>query len=118
MVGGNSSENKGYEMAKITFIQPDGSSMVVGAATGDSIMVAATAAGVDGIAAECGGSCMCATCHCLVVDGPVGALPEMEDAERDTLEFTADAMQDNSRLTCQISVTDALDGLILRVVGR
>ncbi|WP_108482398.1 2Fe-2S iron-sulfur cluster-binding protein [Oceaniglobus ichthyenteri] len=105
-------------MAKITFIQPDGSPLIVDAQPGDSVMVAATAAGVDGIAAECGGSCMCATCHCLVETGPIGALPEMEDAERDTLEFTAEQMQPASRLTCQITVSEALDGLVLRVVGR
>jgi 2Fe-2S ferredoxin len=105
-------------MARITFIQPDGSSRVVDATPGTTLMIAATTAGVAGIVAECGGSCMCATCHCLIVDGPVDALPAMEDAERDTLEFTAQAMQPASRLTCQIPVTPALSGLTLRVVGR
>ena len=50
--------------------------------------------------------------------GPADALPAMEDAERDTLEFTAAQMQEASRLTCQIQVTEALSGLTLRVVGR
>ncbi|MBE0413717.1 2Fe-2S iron-sulfur cluster-binding protein [Yoonia sp.] len=105
-------------MAQITFIQPDGSARVVDAPEGETLMIAATTAGVDGIVAECGGSCMCATCHCLVVSGPTEALPVMEDAERDTLEFTAQDMQDTSRLTCQIKATEALSGLTLRVVGR
>lgn len=105
-------------MARIIFIQPDGSEKTVEAAENATIMVAATGAGVDGIAAECGGSCMCATCHCLVEDDPAGALLPMEEAERDTLEFTASSMQENSRLTCQIIVTGALDGLRLRVVGQ
>lgn len=105
-------------MARITFIQPDGSAKVVEAAVGETLMIAATAAGVDGIVAECGGSCMCATCHCLILEGPTTALPAMEDAERDTLEFTAHEMQETSRLTCQIPVTETLSGLTLRVVGR
>jgi len=104
-------------MTKITFIEPSGNSREIDAADGQSVMLAATAAGVDGIAAECGGSCICATCHCLVVEAP-GGLPAMEDAERDTLEFTSDAMQEASRLTCQIEVTPALEGTIFQVVGH
>ncbi|MFW5654197.1 MAG: 2Fe-2S iron-sulfur cluster-binding protein [Roseicyclus sp.] len=105
-------------MVLITFIQPDGTEKTIEAAAGQSLMVAATASGVDGIAAECGGSCMCATCHCLVEAGPAAALPVMEDAERDTLEFTAEEMRENSRLTCQVPASPDLDGLTLRVVGR
>ena len=105
-------------MARITFIQPDGTEKVVEAVAGETLMIAATTAGVEGIVAECGGSCMCATCHCLILDGPADALPAMEDAERDTLEFTAAQMQQASRLTCQIRVTEALSGLTLRVVGQ
>lgn len=104
-------------MTKISFIEPSGNLREVEAADGQSVMLAATGAGVDGIAAECGGSCICATCHCLVVEAPAG-LPEMEDAERDTLEFTSDAMEDTSRLTCQIEVTPALDGAVFKVVGH
>lgn len=105
-------------MTQLIFVEPDGSEKRVNAAVGDNIMVAATAAGVIGLDAECGGSCMCATCHCLIEGGPIDALPPMGDAERDTLEFTAREMQDASRLTCQVPITDALDGLRLRVVGR
>lgn len=105
-------------MVSLTFIEPDGSRKTIDANVGDNIMVAATSAGVEGIDAECGGSCMCATCHCLVLEGPVDALEAMGDQESDTLEFTAEAMQDNSRLTCQVAVTEALDGLVLQVVGH
>lgn len=105
-------------MARITFIQPDGTEKVVEAVAGETLMIAATTAGVEGIVAECGGSCMCATCHCLILSGPTDALPAMEDAERDTLEFTAAQMQQSSRLTCQIRMTEALSGLTLRVVGQ
>ncbi|MCO5059439.1 MAG: (2Fe-2S)-binding protein [Rhizobiaceae bacterium] len=104
-------------MPKVTFIEPSGDRRTIEAAPGQSLMLAATGAGVDGIDAECGGSCICATCHCLVIEAP-GGLREMEDAERDTLEFTSDAMQENSRLTCQIEVTDALEGAVFQVVGH
>ena len=104
-------------MTKLTFIEPNGNRREIDVADGQSVMLAATGAGVDGIAAECGGSCICATCHCLVVEAP-GGLPEMDDTERDTLEFTSDAMEEASRLTCQIEVTPALDGAVFQVVGH
>lgn len=104
-------------MPKITFIEPSGNAREIEAAPGQSVMLAATAAGVDGIAAECGGSCVCATCHCLVIEAPGGIEP-IGEAERDTLEFTSDAMQASSRLTCQIAVTEALEGAVFQVVGH
>jgi 2Fe-2S ferredoxin len=104
-------------MTRLTFIEPSGARREVEATNGQSVMLAATGAGVDGIAAECGGSCICATCHCLVIEGADG-LPAMEDAERDTLEFTSDAMEERSRLTCQIEVAPGLDGAVFRVVGH
>ena len=105
-------------MTKLIFIEPSGDRREIEARPGDSIMIAATAAGIDGIAAECGGSCMCATCHCLVEGDTIDGLPPMEQDERDTLEFTAAERHDNSRLTCQVRVAPELDGLVLRVVGR
>ena len=104
-------------MVKLTFIEPTGHRREVQAEPGQSVMVAATAAGIAGIAAECGGSCVCATCHCRVLENRE-ALPEMEDAERDTLEFTSQEMGETSRLTCQIEVTPALDGVVFEVVGH
>lgn len=104
-------------MTKLIFIDPAGGRTEIEAADGQSVMLAATGAGIDGIAAECGGSCVCATCHCLVIEAP-GLLPGQEDAERDTLEFTSDAVQDNSRLTCQIEVSPSIAGTVFQVVGR
>jgi Ferredoxin len=104
-------------MVKLTFIEPSGNRREIEAAPGQSVMVAATAAGIAGIEAECGGSCVCATCHCRVIEG-ADALPEMEEAERDTLEFTSDEMGETSRLTCQIEVSDALEGAVFEVVGH
>ncbi|TNF21450.1 MAG: 2Fe-2S iron-sulfur cluster binding domain-containing protein [Rhodobacteraceae bacterium] len=105
-------------MIKLTFIEPSGTSRQIDAALGTSIMQAATAAGVQGIAAECGGACMCATCHCLVVEAPAAGLPEMTETERDVLEFTSEEMQETSRLTCQIAVAEDLAGTVFKVVGR
>lgn len=103
-------------MTKLIFIEPSGNRREIEATPGESVMQAATVAGVEGIDAECGGSCMCATCHCLVIEAP-GGLPAMESAEADTLEFTAEEMRDNSRLTCQIAVSDQIAGTVFQVMG-
>ena len=104
-------------MTKLVFIEPSGNRHEITATDGESVMHAATANGVVGIDAECGGSCMCATCHCLVLDSPT-TLPDMQSDEADTLEFTAEGMQDNSRLTCQVTVTPELDGVVFQVIGH
>lgn len=104
-------------MAKITFIQPDGSSQVVEATPGTTVMEAAKLHGVPGIVAECGGACACATCHVFVADewrDKTGAPSEMEE---DMLDFAFD-VRESSRLSCQIKVTDELDGLVLSVPAK
>jgi 2Fe-2S ferredoxin len=113
-MAGASFFNKGHIMPQITFIEADGTRRLVEAALGESLMQAATRANVAGIIGECGGSCMCATCHCFVEDGSEG-LAAPDTMERDTLEFVAKGVRDTSRLTCQIEATDALNGLVLRV---
>jgi len=105
-------------MITLTFIEPSGSSRDIQASVGESVMQAATAAGVTGIAAECGGACMCATCHCLVIEAPAGGLPEMEETEQDVLEFTSDEKEERSRLTCQILVDEHIAGTVFKVIGR
>lgn len=102
-------------MSEITFIEPGGAARTVTALSGESLMLTATRAGIDGIIGECGGSAMCATCHCYLEEG---TLPEPESLESDTIEFVALNAQPNSRLTCQIRATDALQGVILRVAPR
>ena len=104
-------------MTTLIFLEPSGARKTVTAKTNQSVMQAATAAGVEGIDAECGGSWMCATCHCLVLDAPVNLLEKQPD-EADTLEFVSDAGQESSRLTCQIIVTPDLDGTVFKVIGR
>lgn len=104
-------------MTKLIFIEPSGTRREIIAQDGDSVMQAATAHGVAGIDAECGGSCMCATCHCRVSSTP-NPLPEMQSDEADTLEFTAEQSHEDSRLTCQLTVTSDMDGTVFQVIGR
>ena len=104
-------------MAKITYIQPDGSQQSVEAQPGVTVMEAAKLNTVAGIEAECGGACACATCHVYVDEAwkdKVGAPAAMEE---DMLDFAFD-VRPESRLSCQIKVTAALDGLVLRVPGK
>jgi ferredoxin, 2Fe-2S len=106
-------------MVQVTFIEADGTSRTIAAKLGDPLMIAARNIGVRGIVAECGGSAMCATCHCYVISVAAGALPAPKPDEVDTIEFNANAPQDNSRLTCQITVTAALEGAVFQVAtGR
>jgi 2Fe-2S ferredoxin len=101
-------------MAKITFIEHNGKEHTVEAELGQTVMEAAVQNSVPGIAAECGGACACATCHVYVQEPwrePVGTPEPMEE---DMLDFAFD-VRDESRLSCQITVTEELDGLVVRV---
>lgn len=101
-------------MAKITFIQPDGTSQIVDAQPGVTVMEAAKLNSVAGIEAECGGACACATCHVYIDAGWTEKVGKPGDMEEDMLDFAFD-VRDESRLSCQIKVTPALDGLVLKV---
>ena len=104
-------------MAKITFIQPDGSQQIVTADNGTTVMEAAKRDSIAGIEAECGGACACATCH-VYVDGAWTAKTGKPAAmEEDMLDFAFD-VRPESRLACQIKVSDALDGLVVRVPAK
>jgi 2Fe-2S ferredoxin len=103
-------------MPKITFIEHDGTRHTVEIAIGKSVMQAAVENNVPGIDADCGGECACATCH-VYVDAawlPVTGLPVPGSQEASMLSFAA-VTQDDSRLSCQIPVTAALDGLVVRM---
>ncbi|PHP67928.1 ferredoxin [Zhengella mangrovi] len=102
-------------MVKVTFIEADGNRHDVEAKTGEPLMYAARDAGVAGIIAECGGSAMCATCHCYVIEAAEGALAEPRQDELDTIEFMANEPRDNSRLPCQVIVTPDLEGAVFEV---
>ena len=101
-------------MPRIVYIEPDGAHVEVDVEEGYSVMEGAIMNGVEGIEAECGGACSCATCHCYVNDEWWDKLPEMDVIEDSMLE-AATERRENSRLTCQIPVTEALDGLVLEV---
>ncbi len=106
-------------MVQVTFIEADGTRREIAAKLGEPLMIAARNIGVRGIVAECGGSAMCATCHCYVISAAEGALPAPKPDEADTIEFNAHNPQENSRLTCQITVTAALEGAVFQVAtGR
>ena len=100
-------------MAKITFIEHNGTSHVVEAENGTSVMRAAVDNNVPGIDGDCGGECACATCHVYVEPEWQAATGARTETEETMLSFAA-ATQDNSRLCCQITVSDALDGLVVR----
>jgi 2Fe-2S ferredoxin len=102
-------------MPTIHFILKDGSTQSVVTRTGTSAMEAAIRGNVRGIDAECGGSCVCATCHVVVADGFIDRLPAPDDEELEMLGCVAAEREPGSRLSCQISVTEAIDGLTLRV---
>ena len=104
-------------MARITFIGADGTRYEVNAENGSTVMENAIRNGVPGIEAECGGACACATCHVYVDEAWTAEVGEPEAMEEDMLDFAYD-VQPNSRLSCQIKVRDALDGLVVRVPER
>jgi ferredoxin, 2Fe-2S len=101
-------------MAKIKFIAADGTETEINAENGTSLMVAAVNNGIKGIVAECGGACSCATCHVIVDPSWYGKLTPPAQLEKDMLEFAAEPSE-TGRLSCQIPVTDALDGLVVTV---
>ena len=101
-------------MAKITFIQHNGTSQTVDANPGMSVMEAAVKNAVGGIDADCGGACACATCHVYVEPDWVEKAGKRSDREADMLDFAYE-VRENSRLSCQIKVTEGLDGLTVKV---
>ena len=104
-------------MVRITFIQPDGSAQTVEAEPGMTVMETAKKAMIDGIEAECGGACACATCHVYVDDVWREKTGEPSPMEEDMLDFGYD-VRPNSRLSCQIKVTDALEGLTVHTPAK
>lgn len=101
-------------MPKITYIEPNGNEVVVDLTEGWTLMQGATTNGVDGIEAECGGSCACATCHCYV-ESHADQLEPASEAEENMLANVAAERRPNSRLSCQIKATAAMDGMVVRL---
>ena len=104
-------------MPKITYIDAQGERYEVAAENGTTVMENAIKEGVPGIEAECGGACACATCHVYVDDSFMPVVGEPEAMEEDMLDFAFE-VRPTSRLSCQIRVSDALEGLTVTVPER
>jgi 2Fe-2S ferredoxin len=102
-------------MTSIIFIYPDGREEIIDVATNTTIMHAAVAAGIGGIVGECGGSAMCATCHVYVPADQSDLLPPVSAVEDAMLDSTASERRKESRLSCQLHVTEAFDGLVIHL---
>ncbi|MGR3712332.1 MAG: 2Fe-2S iron-sulfur cluster-binding protein [Shimia sp.] len=102
-------------MAKITYVEHNGTEHVVEVASGLTVMEGARDNNIPGIEADCGGACACSTCHVYVDKEWVEKIPGKDDMEEDMLDFAYQPDPATSRLTCQIKVTDALDGLIVKM---
>ncbi len=100
-------------MPKIKFVQPNGKEQVVDVPVGWSVMEGAVKNLVPGIDADCGGACACATCHVHVDKAWLAKLPPKSEMEETMLDFAQDVAAD-SRLSCQIPVTEELDGMVVR----
>lgn len=98
-------------MPTVHLTAADGTRTTLRAKAGLSLMKAAVAAGVDGIAADCGGCLTCATCHVYVADAWLAKLPAPSKDELAMLEMTASERRPGSRLSCQIALDESLDGL-------
>ena len=104
-------------MPKVTYIEHNGKSHEIEVAKGLTVMEGAVQNNIPGIDADCGGSCACATCHVYVDEKWFNKLSKKESAEEDMLDMASEPNQ-FSRLTCQISVTDDLDGLVVKMPSK
>ncbi len=102
-------------MVQITFIEPSGTSTELNVPEGWSLMQAAVTNGVDGIVAECGGACVCATCHVYVEPERVGEVPPPTEDEIELLDGVKAERRPNSRLSCQIKAAPNLAGLTITI---
>lgn len=98
-------------MTTLIFVEANGTRHEVQAAVGANVMQVAVDNQIDAIIGECGGILSCATCHCYVEAGRQSELPEASDFEKEMLEGALD-VKDNSRLSCQLIVTEAMEGMV------
>lgn len=102
-------------MPKITYIEHGGKQHTVDVAEGLTVMEGAVSNNIPGIDADCGGACACSTCHVYVDPTWLEKLQPKEDMEVDMLDFAFEPDAARSRLTCQLKVTSALDGLVVQM---
>ena len=105
-------------MAKITYIEHNGTQHVVEVPNGRTVMEGARDNNIPGIEADCGGACACSTCHVYIDPTWVDQLPQKEAMEEDMLDFAHDPDPVRSRLTCQLKVSEGLEGLIVNMPER
>lgn len=105
-------------MARITYIEFNGTRHEVDVRPGLTVMEGARDNGIPGIEADCGGACACSTCHVYVDATWVDRIPARDAMEEDMLDFAYEPDPLRSRLTCQIRVTDELDGLVVHLPER
>jgi 2Fe-2S ferredoxin len=105
-------------LPKITYILPKGTARVIEVPLGKSVMQAAIDNRIEGILGECGGNCMCATCHVYVHPDFLSRIPAASNSEKAMLEITAAERRANSRLSCQIKAQENLDGLAIEIPAR
>ena len=101
-------------MTVINYHLHDGTVQSIDAKDGDSVMIVAVRNNLEGILAECGGACSCATCHVHIDADWMQKLPVMDDLEQEMLDF-AEEVDEFSRLSCQIKISPELDGLVVNV---
>ena len=104
-------------MPKITYIESNGNSKTIDVANGLSVMEGAIQNNISGIDADCGGGMACATCHVYVKEEWLNKLDKIEDAEQDMIDMAFEPKK-NSRLSCQLIVSDKLDGLIVTTPSK
>ena len=104
-------------MPKITYIEHNGKTHVQEVPNGLSLMEGAVQNNIPGIDADCGGSCACATCHVYVDDKWFDKLAKKEDAEQDMLDMAFEP-NEFSRLGCQITIDDKLDGMVVKMPSK
>jgi ferredoxin, 2Fe-2S len=102
-------------MTLITYVEPSGSQVEINVEDGWNLMHAAVTNGVDGIVAECGGACVCATCHVYVEPERLAELPPPGEDELELLEDVKAERKPNSRLSCQIKASQSLSGLVVTI---
>ena len=105
-------------MPNVTYISYKGETHTVNVPVGTSVMEGAVKNGIDGIVAECGGACMCATCHVYVDPAFLEKLPPIGEEQEEMLGVTAAERKPNSRLSCQIEMKPEYEGLIVRMPER
>ena len=104
-------------MPKITYIEHSGKSHTIDVPKELTVMEGAVQNNIPGIDADCGGSCACATCHVYIDEKWFGKLPKKESAEEDMLDMAFEAKR-LSRLSCQLTVSDSLDGLVVKMPSK